>query len=107
MNVGENNIETRLIFSLISFVKSCPLVKTFRRWIDVNVEINGEAGNLQSFSGGKIEMRARDSIEKLFENFPDETASFEKEEIREKAARRKRLNERGAERKETNSGGGD
>lgn len=28
---------------------------------------------------GKIEMRARDSIEKLFENFPDETASFVKE----------------------------
>lgn len=28
---------------------------------------------------GKIETRARDSIEKLFENFPDETASFVKE----------------------------
>lgn len=75
----------------------------------MNVEIKERQEICKVFErmSGKIETRARDSIEKLFENFPDETASFVKEEIREKAAQRKRLNERRAERKETNSGGGD
>lgn len=74
----------------------------------MNVEIKGRQEICKVFERmSKIETRARDSIEKLFENFPDETASFVKEEIREKAAQRKRLNERRAERKETNSGGGD